>query len=40
MRKYGVSGTTRASFYIYNDLADIDALVTGIEATKKYFKVS
>jgi cysteine desulfurase/selenocysteine lyase len=40
MRKYGVSGTTRASFYIYNDLADIDALIEGIEATKKYFKVS
>ncbi len=39
MRKFGVSGTTRASFYIYNDLADVDALIDGIAATKKYFKV-
>ena len=40
MRKYGVSGTTRASFYIYNDHSDIDALVDGILATQKYFKVN
>ena len=39
MRKFGVSGTTRASFYLYNDLSDIDALVDGITATQKYFKV-
>lgn len=39
MRKYGVSGTTRASFYLYNDLTDIEALVEGIQATQKYFKV-
>lgn len=39
MRKYGLSGTTRASFYIYNDRADIDALIEGIQATQRYFKV-
>jgi cysteine desulfurase/selenocysteine lyase len=40
MRKFGVAGTTRASFYLYNDRSDIDALVDGITATQKYFKVS
>ena len=40
MRKFGVAGTTRASFYLYNDRSDIDALVDGIAATQKYFKVS
>ena len=39
MKKFGVSGTTRASLYLYNNEADIDALVDGIEQTKKYFKV-
>jgi cysteine desulfurase/selenocysteine lyase len=39
MRKYGVAGTTRASFYIYNDLADVSALLEGIESTQRYFKV-
>ena len=39
MRKFGIAGTTRASFYIYNDSADIDALIDGIAATQKYFKV-
>ena len=40
MRKYGVAGTTRASFYLYNDRSDVDALIEGILATQKYFKVS
>jgi len=39
MRKLGIVGTTRASFYIYNDEKDIDALIDGILATQKYFKV-
>ena len=39
MRKFGIAGTTRASFYIYNDSADVDALIDGIAATQKYFKV-
>jgi cysteine desulfurase/selenocysteine lyase len=39
MRKLGVVGTTRASFYIYNDLSDIDALIDGIRQAQKYFKV-
>ena len=39
MRKFGIAGTTRASFYLYNDFADVDALISSIEDTKKYFKV-
>lgn len=39
MRKFGIAGTTRASFYLYNDFADVDALIASIEETKKYFKV-
>ena len=36
-RKMGVPATTRASFYLYNTLADIDALVDGICDAQKYF---
>ena len=39
MRKMHVVGTTRASFYIYNDLSDVDALVDGVRQVQKYFKV-
>jgi cysteine desulfurase/selenocysteine lyase len=40
MKKFGLTGTTRASFYIYNSKEDVDALVQGIIDTKKYFKVN
>ena len=33
-RRYGVPATTRASFYVYNDTADLDALVEGIVAAQ------
>ena len=36
-RKLGVQATTRASLYLYNDEADIDALITGIIGAQKYF---
>jgi cysteine desulfurase / selenocysteine lyase len=36
-RVYGVPATTRASFYLYNDLGDIDALVRGIEQAQRFF---
>ena len=36
-RKLGVAATTRASFYLYNTDADVDELVTGINAAEKYF---
>ena len=36
-RKMGVPATTRVSFYLYNTLEDVDALVDGIKAAQKYF---
>ena len=36
-RKMGVPATTRASFYLYNTLDDIDQLCTSILAAQKYF---
>lgn len=36
-RRYGVPATTRASFYIYNDSADVDALVAGVVAAQEFF---
>ena len=36
-RALGVPATTRASLYLYNDRADLDALVNGIKDAKKYF---
>ncbi len=39
MKKYGIAGTTRASFYLYNDFADVDALIDGVGNAQKYFKV-
>ncbi len=38
-RRYGVPATTRASFYIYNDTSDVDALVAGITAAQTFFGV-
>ncbi|MGZ6346330.1 MAG: cysteine desulfurase [Anaerolineales bacterium] len=35
--KYGITATTRASFYIYNIKEEIDKLVTGIYQVKKLF---
>ncbi len=37
MRILGVSATTRASLYLYNDEADIDALVDGLATVRKLF---
>jgi len=39
MRKLGLVGTTRASFYVYNDEADVDVLIESILKAQKYFKV-
>ena len=36
-RKMGVAATTRASFYLYNSLEDIDALTDGVRDAQKYF---
>jgi len=37
MRRLGVSATARASFYVYNDASDVDALVAGVLAAKELF---
>jgi len=39
MKKLGLVGTTRASFYVYNDETDVDALVDAVLQAQKYFKV-
>lgn len=36
-RKFKIQATTRASLYLYNDLSDIDALLSGIHDAKKFF---
>ncbi|HEX7405758.1 MAG TPA: aminotransferase class V-fold PLP-dependent enzyme, partial [Candidatus Nanopelagicaceae bacterium] len=36
-RKLSVTATVRASVYLYNDEADIDALIQGVQGAKKYF---
>jgi cysteine desulfurase/selenocysteine lyase len=37
MRRFDISGTARASFYIYNTLEEVDALVEGIEKARAFF---
>ncbi len=39
MRKLGVVGTTRASFYLYNTSEDVESLVDGVKSVQSYFKV-
>lgn len=38
MRALGVPATARASFYLYNDTSDVDALVTAIKKAQEIFK--
>jgi len=35
----GIESTTRASFYIYNTMSDVDALVASVKEAKELFKV-
>jgi len=37
MLRYDLPATTRASFYVYNDLDDVDRLLEAIHATRKLF---
>lgn len=39
-RRFGVPATTRATFYLYNTLEDVDALANGIVAAQEFFKVA
>jgi cysteine desulfurase/selenocysteine lyase len=38
-RRYNVPATTRATFYLYNDLDDVAALADGVRAAQKFFGV-
>lgn len=40
MKKMGISGTVRASFYLYNGPEDADALVRGIKRVREIFKLT
>jgi cysteine desulfurase / selenocysteine lyase len=40
MRALGVSATTRASFYVYNDSNEVDALVGAVERARERFAYS
>ena len=40
MDRLGVPATARASFYLYNTLSEVDALIRGIEKAKKIFKLA
>jgi cysteine desulfurase/selenocysteine lyase len=37
MRRLGLAATARASFYVYNDEADVDALVRALLRAGKLF---
>jgi cysteine desulfurase/selenocysteine lyase len=37
MRRLDVPATARASFYVYNDAGDIDALVNGLHHARELF---
>ena len=39
-RRYGVPATTRASFAVYNDDADVAALAAGVQAAREFFRVA
>ena len=39
MRRLGLSATARASFYVYNDTDDVDALADALEATRDFFAI-
>jgi cysteine desulfurase/selenocysteine lyase len=37
MKRFGVSSTARASFYLYNGTDDVDRLVEGLEVVRRIF---
>ena len=37
MKRFKTVATTRASFYLYNDLRDVEALIDGVERARRYF---
>ena len=39
-QRLGVQSSTRASFYLYTLPEEIDALVEGLDHTRRYFRVA
>jgi len=39
-RRFDVPATTRATFALYNDESDVDALIDGVRSAQKFFGVS
>jgi cysteine desulfurase/selenocysteine lyase len=39
VERMGLASTARASFYLYNDHSDVDALISGIERVRSVFKL-
>lgn len=39
-RRMGVPATTRATFYLYNDLTDVTALASAVREAQRFFKVA
>jgi cysteine desulfurase/selenocysteine lyase len=39
MRRLGVPATSRASFYVYNDEADVDTLLEALAKAQKFFEI-
>jgi len=39
-QRFGVTATTRASFYLYSTTAEVDTLVDGLEHVKRFFGVA
>jgi cysteine desulfurase/selenocysteine lyase len=37
MRRYGVPATARASFYVYNTMEEVDALIEALAAAQDIF---
>jgi cysteine desulfurase/selenocysteine lyase len=38
MQRYGISGTARASFALYNTRGNVDALVAGLRKVREMFR--
>jgi cysteine desulfurase/selenocysteine lyase len=39
-RRFGVAATVRATFYVYNDVDDVAALLSGVREAQRFFGVA
>lgn len=40
MRRFGIAATTRATFYLYNELRDVDRLISSVRRAQSFFGVN